>query len=190
LGAALDEAALRVIPRPQFDADRSGEASVDLRLGRWFRTLRQSRTHILDITESDDISTSESRLTKEYFVRFDDSFVLHPGKFVLGITLEWLGLPAYLSGYVTGRSSWGRRGLIIETAAGIQPGFKGCLTLELTNVGEAPIALWPGMRICQVFFHTVENPGKEARGQFTGRRKPILGQLRADNVVRRLRGDS
>ena len=184
----LDASTLRMIPRPQFKMERIGEASVDLRLGRWFRTLRQSRTHLLDIADLDKKETHEARLTKEYFVRFDDCFVLHPGKFVLGITLEWLGLSAELAGYVTGKSSWGRRGLIIETAAGIQPGFKGCLTLELTNVGEAPIALRPGERICQVFFHSVEQPGKESQGQFTGRRKPVLGRLASDDVARKLRG--
>jgi dCTP deaminase len=143
---------------------------------------------LLDVVESDDVSRSEARLTKEYFVRFDENFVLHPGKFVLGITLEWLGRPARMAGYVTGKSSWGRRGLIIETAAGIHPGFKGCLTLELTNVGEVPIALQPGIRICQVFLHGVKEPGKETRGQFTGRRKPVLGRLVPDEVVKKLRG--
>jgi dCTP deaminase len=77
--------------------------------------------------------------------------------------------------------------LIIETAAGIHPEFKGCLTLELTNVGEVPIALRPGMPICQIFLHEVKPGGTEARGQFTGRRKPVLGRIQPDHVVERLR---
>jgi dCTP deaminase len=80
----------------------------------------------------------------------------------------------------------GRRGLIIETAAGVHPGFKGCLTLELTNVGEVPIALRPAMRICQIFLHDVTKPGEEAKGQFRGLRKPVLGTLEPDDVVRKL----
>jgi dCTP deaminase len=88
---------------------------------------------------------------------------------------------------MTGKSLLGRRGLIIETAAGIHPEFKGCLTLELTNVGEVPIALRPGMPICQIFLHEVKPGGTEARGQFTGRRKPVLGRIQPDHVVERLR---
>jgi dCTP deaminase len=97
---------LHVAPTPKFAPGDEGRASIDLRLGRWFRIMRQSRTPVLDIVGSGDIETSEPRLTKEYFVRFGDKFVLHPGKFVLGITLEWIGLPANLSAYVTGKSSW------------------------------------------------------------------------------------
>jgi dCTP deaminase len=181
-----ESGSFHVVPTPNFSADHEGQASIDLRLGRWFRTLRQSRTPELDIVGNGGIESSETRLTKEYFVRFGDKFVLHPGKFVLGITLEWIGLPANLSAYVTGKSSLGRRGLIIETAAGVHPGFKGCLTLELTNVGEVPIALRPPMRICQIFLHDVMKPGEEARGQFRGRRKPVLGRLEPDDVVRKL----
>jgi dCTP deaminase len=76
---------------------------------------------------------------RQHFVPFGQKFVLHPGRFALGSTLEWLRLPATMSGYVTGKSSLGRHGLIIETAAGIHPSFSGCLTLELANVGEVPL---------------------------------------------------
>jgi dCTP deaminase len=104
--------------------------------------------------------------------------VLHPGKFVLGITLEWLRLPGDLAGYVTGKSSLGRRGLIIETAAGVQPGFAGCLTLELANVGEIPVKLVPGMKICQLFLHKTMSVNSRASSQFKGARKPGLGVIR------------
>jgi dCTP deaminase len=103
-----------------------------------------------------------------------------PSEFVIGITLEWLKFPFDLSGYVTGKSSWGRRGLIIETAAGIHPGFTGCLTLELANVGAAPIKLSPGMQICQIFLHLVESSERASSTQFVGYRKPGLGQVAPD----------
>jgi len=125
---------------------------------------------------------SEEGISKEHYIRFDDYFVLHPGEFVIGITLEWLKFPFDLSGYVTGKSSWGRRGLIIETAAGIHPGFTGCLTLELANVGAAPIKLNPGMQICQIFLHPVENNKRASSTQFVGYRKPSLGHVASDAI--------
>jgi dCTP deaminase len=95
-------------------------------------------------------------------------------------------LPSDLGGYVTGKSSLGRRGLIIETAAGIQPGFSGCLALELSNVGEVPIALVPGMQICQIFLHEIGPDPKFAKSQFAGRRKPIMGSIKPDETLDRL----
>src|SRR5579864_9012513 len=143
---------LSIVPTPHVEQiERSGAASIDLRLGRWFRTLRPSRISSHDIT-ADTKRRLATPLTKEHFVRFGDPFILHPRNFVLGVTLEWIRLPNDLAGYVTGKSSLGRRGLIIETAAGIQPGFSGCLALELSNVGEVPMPLLPGLQICQVFF--------------------------------------
>ena len=180
---------LSIVPEPNLDdIEKNGAASIDLRLGRWFRTLRPSRSHLLDIAEpGSDGPPEEAQLTKEHFVPFGDKFVLHPRSFCLGITLEWLKLPFDLSGYVTGKSSLGRRGLVIETASGIQPGFSGCLALELSNVGDAPIALRPGMLTCQVFLHRIENPVTPAKSQFAGRRKPILGSIKEDNVLSRLK---
>jgi dCTP deaminase len=111
------------------DVEKRNAAALDLRLGRWFRTMRQTKVTEIQVGDS----RHEEVISKEHYVRFNDYFVLHPGEFVIGITLEWLKFPFNLSGYVTGKSSWGRRGLIIETVAGIHPGFTGCLTLELAN---------------------------------------------------------
>jgi dCTP deaminase len=183
-GAISSSETICVVPLLDLRAiSQSNCASLDLRLGRWFRTMQQTKVTSIKL---DDGTRSDS-ISKEHYVRFNDFFVLHPGQFVIGITLEWLKLPSNLSAYVTGKSSWGRRGLIIETAAGIHPGFTGCLTLELANVGAAPIELKPGMQICQVFFHEV----KEIKGttriaattQFVGYRKPVLGNVRKDSVV-------
>ena len=111
-----------------------------------------------------------------------------PRSFVLGVTLEWIRLPKDLAGYVTAKSSWGRRGLIIATATGVHPGFTGCLTLELSNVGEIPIAIKPGMTICQLFLHSVDDSGSEHtdRSRFVGMRKPILGEITQDEMARKL----
>jgi dCTP deaminase len=142
------------------------------------------QTKVTEIQVGD--TRNEEGISKEHYVRFNDHFVLHPGEFVIGITLEWLKFPFDLSGYVTGRSSWGRRGLIIETAAGIHPGFTGCLTLELANVGAAPIKLSPGMLICQIFLHIVDNSERASTTQFVGYRKPSLGKVPTDSMFRSL----
>ena len=125
--------------------------------------------------------------TTEHFVPFGKNFVLHPGRFVLGVTLEWLTLPRTLSGYVSGKSSLGRHGLVIETAAGLHPGFSGCLTLELANVGEVPVAISPGMEICQIFLHQVEHHDCGDVGTFSGQRKPAISLPKRDEVFDRLR---
>lgn len=187
---------LSIVPPPDLSkiAD-DGAASIDLRLGRWFRALRPSRTSELDLSGLPNKSLSGSSTshipqdtgsTKEYFVPFGEKFVLHPRNFVLGITFEWLCIPPDLGGYVTGKSSLGRRGLIIETASGIQPGFTGCLALELSNVGEVPIALLPGMLVCQIFLHKADPPARATKSQFSGRRKPVLGNIKSDPVLTKL----
>ena len=177
---------LSIVPSPDLVAMvENGASSLDLRLGRWFRTMRHPKAAVLELSEENE-SRTDAFVSKEHFVRFNDRFLLHPGQFVLGITLEWIRLSFDLAGYVTGKSSWGRRGLIIETAAGIHPGFTGCLTLELANVGNIPIALVPGMTICQLFLHQVKDSGMRARSQFVGRRKPGMGTVKRDKFLTEL----
>ena len=91
-------------------------------------------------------------------VPFGEELWLHPRHFVLAATLEYLRLPDDMSAYVVGRSSWGRLGLIVATAVFVHPGFRGCLTLELANEGDSPIALSPGVRVAQLTLHRLENP--------------------------------
>ncbi|WP_430439304.1 dCTP deaminase [Shinella sp.] len=156
-----------------------GPASLDLRLGCWFLILQQSRRSEIDLSKK-NIKPIEDTDGKYYYVPFGQKFVIHPGRFVLGATLEWLRMPANIGGYITGKSSLGRRGLIIETAAGIHPGFKGCLTLEMYNCGEVPIAITPGMRISQVFFHGIDSVNTEIESKFGGKRKPVFGTFDLD----------
>ncbi len=111
-------------PRNMQELADSGAGSIDLRLGTWFVTLRQARMPCLDI----DKPGGHSKLTKMHFVPFGEEYYLHPRNFVLAITLEWMRLPRNLAAYVTGKSSWGRRGLVIATATGVHPGYKGCLS--------------------------------------------------------------
>ena len=176
---------LIITPQPEIgQLESSGAASIDLRLGTWFVALRPARLSCLDVGGVD----SELRLTKNHYVPFGGDYYLHPRNFVLATTLEWLRLPKDLAGYVVGRSSWGRRGLIIATAVAVHPGFRGCLTLELSNVGEIPIKLRPGLPICQLCLHSVEGKATDAidRSQFVGSRRPSLGQVRLDPFAEKL----
>ncbi len=176
-----------ILPRPDIsELKNSGAASIDLRLGRWFLSLRRTRLHKLDPLNPSDEIMNELHLTKRHFVPFGKSFVLHPRNFILGATLEWVRLPKNFAGYITGKSSWARHGLIIETAAGIHPGFTGCLTLEITNVGEVPVVLRPGMPICQVFFHQTTDDDTIDPSGFIGMRRPTLGNIRRDAILNNL----
>lgn len=176
---------LVITPTPDLtELAKTGSASIDIRLGTWFVSLRQARMTHLQINNQ----TADTQFTKTHYVPFGKEYILHPRSFALGATLEWIRLPTNLAAYVIGRSSWGRRGLIIATATGVHPGFKGCLSLELSNVGEIPIAIKPGMTICQLFLHMVEVSGSKYvdRSPFVGRRKPTLGRIELDEITRKL----
>lgn len=167
-------------PSPlEIDENQIGPASLDLRLGCWFLILQQSRRSEIDLSEPSEKAIEETD-GKYYYVPFGHKFVVHPGRFVLGATLEWLRLPHNIGGMITGKSSLGRRGLIIETAAGIHPGFRGCLTLEIFNCGEVPIGITPGMKIAQVFFHELDKNPAAAPSKFGGKRKPVFGTYDLD----------
>jgi dCTP deaminase len=184
-GAAdFDGDRLYVIPMlSKITKHDSGNASLDLRLGRWFLTLQQSSRTQLDFFETKEMT--DNYLARKDFIRFDDTYVLHPTRFVLGSTLEWVRMPTSCAGSIVGKSSLGRHGLIIETAPVVHPGFSGCLTLELANVGEVPIALRPGMEIAQLQISRAEGAGLGA-GRFKGYRRPTLGSVKKDVTQTRL----
>lgn len=150
-----------------------GAASVDVRLGQKFQVPRRTKLSQLNHLDPDHERNLE-RYKDETFVRIGDWFVLHPRQFVLGETLEWVHLPHNLSAYVVGRSSWGRDGLIIATATGVHPGYSGILTLELSNIGEIPVYLWPGVTIAQLFIQQVVGSeiGDSDRSAFQGSTEP------------------
>ena len=176
-----------VVPCPDLNSLRnSSNASVDLRLGNWFLTLRDNRVSELSASNP-EAEWQEARLSKAHYVGFGDRFVLQPGGFALAATLEWIRLPANCGAYVVGRSGWGRAGLIIATAVGVHPHFSGCLTLELSNVGSIPIGLHPGAAVCQIFVHHVSSEAQEnateKKSKFSGSRRPKLGKIQLDSVA-------
>jgi len=175
---------LVITPSPDLEKlASSGAASVDLRLGTWFSTLRQARVTCL----STEGQAPARQVAKTNYVPFGGKYVLHPRSFVLAVTLEWIRVPSNLASYVVGKSSWGRWGLIIATATGVHPGFKGCLTLELSNVGEIPIEIKPGMPVCQLFIHEVDTGSESVdRSAFVGMRQPLFSRIELDELALRL----
>jgi dCTP deaminase len=148
-------------------------SSIDVRLDRLFRVFNNHLyTHI-------DPSVRQDDLTTEITVPEGDAFVLHPGEFVLASTFEVITLGDQLAGRLEGKSSLGRLGLLTHSTAGfIDPGFSGHVTLELSNVANLPIMLWPGMKIGQLCIFRLSSPaehpyGSEVYGsRYQGQRGP------------------
>lgn len=178
----------RLVIAPLLEPDeqlRPGQASVDVRLGSRFR-LPETTTQAL----VDTVRSPRKRVPKlPLYVPLGQSIVLHPHQFMLGETLEYVRLPRDLMAYVVGRSSWGRDGLIVATAVGVHPEFSGCITLELRNLGEVPIALYPGDLIAQLFVHTTEGEctTQGPHSQFAGAAGPVLGHHRYSKTAEKLR---
>jgi dCTP deaminase len=128
-----------------YDASLIQPSSIDVRLDRWFRVFNNTKyTHIDPAIQQDDLTTLVEAPEGE-------PFVLHPGEFVLGSTLETVTLADNLAARLEGKSSLGRLGLVTHSTAGfIDPGFSGHVTLELSNLANLPITLWPGMKIGQI----------------------------------------
>jgi len=134
-------------------------SSIDVRLDRLFRVFDTHRyTHI-------DPSVQQDDLTSVVSVPDGEPFVLHPGEFVLGTTYEQIGLDATIAARFEGKSSLGRLGLLTHSTAGfIDPGFTGHITLELRNVANLPIKLWPGMLIGQLCVFPLTSPAAHVYG--------------------------
>ena len=156
LSKAIAKGRLMVEP---FDATAIQPSSIDLRLGSMFRVfVNQTETHI-------DPKLEQPDLTEEVHVESDGKFVLHPGDFVLGGTIETIEMAVDLVGRIEGKSSLGRLGLMVHSTAGyVDPGFRGKLTLELSNHANLPILLWPGMRIGQLSVMQLTNPANKPYG--------------------------
>jgi dCTP deaminase len=134
-------------------------ASVDLRLGNSFRVFHNHRVTSIDLRDP------PTNLTEEVVVDADEPFVIHPGEFCLGRTLERVELPDDIVARIEGKSSLGRLGLIVHATAGFcDPGWRGTLTLELNNLTRVPIKLWAGLLIAQLSFMTLDRPAERPYG--------------------------
>jgi len=134
-------------------------SSVDVRLDRFFRVFENHKYSVIDP------STEQPDLTREVAVTADEFFILHPGEFVLASTYEVITLPDDIAGRLEGKSSLGRLGLLTHSTAGfIDPGFSGHITLELSNVANLPVKLFPGMKIGQLCLIKLSSPAEHPYG--------------------------
>jgi dCTP deaminase len=148
----------RIVVRP-WDPALVQPASVDLRLGDSFRVFHNHRAAAIDLRDP------PTNLTEEVVVADGEAFVIHPGEFVLGRTLEYVELPGDVVARIEGRSSLGRLGLIVHATAGfVDPGFKGTLTLEIANLTRIPIKLYAGGPIAQLSFMALDAPAERPYG--------------------------
>jgi dCTP deaminase len=152
-------------------------SSIDVRLDRFFRLFDNHKYAFIDPAEQQD------ELTRLIEVDPKEPFILHPGEFVLGSTYEFVTLPDDVAARLEGKSSLGRLGLLTHSTAGfVDPGFKGHVTLELSNVATLPIKLWPGMKICQLCFFKLTSPSEHPYGsekyssRYQGQRGPTASR--------------
>lgn len=168
--AAIDSGHLGIEP---YEPKLVQPSSIDVRLDKYFRVFNSTKyTHIEPKEPMEELTTPVE-------VPDGQPFVLHPGEFVLASTLEAFTLPADLAGRLEGKSSLGRLGLLTHSTAGfIDPGFAGTITLELSNVANLPITLWPGMKVGQLALFKMSSPAEQPYGsgalgsKYKGQRGP------------------
>jgi dCTP deaminase len=170
IGRLIGEGRIEIDP---YDASLLQPSSLDVRVDRYFRVFRNNRyPHI-------DVKREQEDLTELVEIDGEQPFILHPGEFVLGSTLERVRLPDDLVARLEGKSSLGRLGLLIHSTAGfIDPGFDGHVTLELSNVANLPITIYHAMKIGQLSFMQLSEPtstpyGSDSLGsKYQGQRGP------------------
>lgn len=135
--------------------DQIHASSMDLRLGHHFKIYKHASFPVLDPMNM----ASFEGVTTLIELKPGDPFIVQPGEFVLGVTEETIGLPDDIVARVEGRSSLGRLGIVVHSTAGfVDAGFQGTITLEISNLNRMPVALYPGMRVCQLAFETMTSP--------------------------------
>ncbi|GGF45625.1 dCTP deaminase [Marmoricola endophyticus] len=166
----------RVVLDP-WDPGMVQPSSVDVRLDRFFRVFDNHRFAFIDPAEE------QEELTRKVEPEGQEPFILHPGEFVLGSTYEVVTLPDDVAARLEGKSSLGRLGLLTHSTAGfIDPGFSGHVTLELANVANLPIKLWPGMKIGQLCFFRLSSAAEHPYGsqrygsRYQGQRGPTASR--------------
>lgn len=184
--AALDEGRIGLEPPP--DPRGISGVSVDLRLGDRFRVFSTHTIPFIDLSGSrDQVNQAvEKVMGDEIIIRDDDTFVLHPGELALGITLESITMPDDLVGWLDGRSSLARLGLMVHvTAHRIDPGWSGNIVLEFFNSGKLPLALRPGMAIGAMSFETLTGPAerpytKRDDAKYRDQHGPVASRISED----------
>lgn len=177
---------------PLLAANQIGTSSIDLRMGNVTLMARARGSSHVDPALAKSEKTqgpyvAEMRRQQKherYELPFGAELLLHPGSLALVPTLEWVRVPLNLMGEVTARSTWAREGLSIATATLIEPGYEGIVTLELANLGQIPIALYPGLKIAQIAFSEVTGDGERIdKPQFKGSFSPWQGILAKEDEL-------
>jgi dCTP deaminase len=170
----------KIVLRPAIDySTQLGSCMIDLRLGNTYRVFNHSKTPYIDPMHPETLND----ITTEIVVKDDEPFTLHPGEFILAITKEYVEMPDDLTGRLEGRSSIGRLGVVVHsTAANIECGFRGNITLELANMGRIPVMLYPGMRICSLSFEELTSPAavpyyKKKHAKYVGQKAPESSRI-------------
>ncbi|MCU0308677.1 MAG: dCTP deaminase [Thermoleophilia bacterium] len=168
-------AAGRLVVEP-FEEALLQPSSIDVRVAAQFRVFRNNRQPYIDVRRP------SNDLTELVEIGEDEPFILHPGEFVLGSTLERVGVPDDLVARLEGKSSLGRLGLLIHSTAGyIDPGWDGSITLELSNVARLPITIYYGMRIGQISFLRLTTPvDRPYEGKYQHQRGPTASRAYQD----------
>lgn len=179
-----------LVVSPLLSPKQLGPTSVDLRMGNVALLARAGATSHVDpaayvnlgsaaTTSTHTVAVERMQKHQKITLPFKRYLLLHPGALVLVPTLEWVALPNDLQGVVTARSTWAREGLSIATATIVNPGYRGIVTLELANLGEIPMKLYPGLRIAQMAFYKLDSPIAAAPSQFHDAFEPSAGNISA-----------
>lgn len=169
---------------PALPPEQFGSCSVDFCLGNEFSIFEHSRHALIDLRHRTPIQDLMRTIT----VEDGDPFILQPGEFALAITKETLELDDDVLGRLEGRSSLGRIGIIVHGTAGLfDPGWRGRATLELSNLGVMPVALYPGMRICSFTFEQLSSRvavpyHKKAGNKYAGQERPLASKLASETA--------
>lgn len=172
----------KIIIEPLKDDNQIQPSSVDLRLGDEFQVFKVNKKTYINPKNDDMDEYMETVYSKN-----DEPFIIHPNEFALATTNEYVEIPSNLVARVEGRSSIGRLGVTMHVTAGfIDPGFKGKITLEISNIGSLPVALYPGQRVCQIVFETMTTPANKPYGhpdrgsKYMGQLNPVSSKIKDD----------
>ncbi len=173
----------KIVIDPLTDEKQIQPSSIDMRIGDEFKVFRVIRKPFIDPKDDDDIASYMESLT----VEDGEAFIIHPNEFALATTYEYVKVPDDLVARVEGRSSMGRLGVTMHVTAGyIDPGFEGKITLEISNIGAMPVALYPGQRVCQLVFETMTTPADKPYGhpdrnsKYMGQKSPESSRIKDD----------
>lgn len=176
---------IRIIP--EVSDEQIGSMSIDLRLGNRFGVFKHVAFPFIDVGNGTSVFSMSEAVMDYIEIADGGAFHLHPGEMALGVTIERVSLPDDIVGWLDGRSSLARLGLLVHvTAHTIDPGWDGRITLEFANIGRLPLALSPGMRICALSFEPLSGPtsrpySKKRGAKYQNQDSPIASRICGDD---------